>query len=233
MNFKKDFPIFSKRPDLVYLDTGASAQKPQVVIDALADFYSGSYANIHRGLYDLSEESTRLYDQARKKVAKFIAAQSEQVIFTRGATESINLVRYVVGENLGPDDTVLVTIMEHHSNFVPWLDLTKTFGVKLKIVDLKDGKLSAEDIVDAMDETVKLVCCVQVSNSTGIEIDVAKVCEGAAKYGAKVLIDASQSVVHQKVDVEKIGCDFLVFSGHKLYGPTGIGVLYAKISNFS
>ena len=228
MSFKKDFPIFEKHPDLIYLDTGASAQKPKVVIDAVANFYSSGYANINRGLYDLSERSTALYDESRNTVARFIGASSDQIIFTRGATESINLLRYVLAGEFEEGDTILVTVMEHHSNFVPWFDLAKDKGLNLKIVELKDGELTAEDIVEAMDESVKLVCCVHVSNSTGLEIDVEKVCEGARKFGAKVLVDASQSVVHQKVDVEEIGCDFLVFSGHKLYGPTGIGVLYAK-----
>lgn len=228
MSYKKDFPIFEKHPDLVYLDTGASAQKPKVVIDALSDFYASDYANIHRGLYELSERSTALYDESREAVARFIGASSDQIIFTRGATESINLLRYVMAGEFEEGDTILVTVMEHHSNFVPWFDLAKEKGLNLKVVELRDGSLGGDDIVDAMDESVKLVCCVHVSNSTGIEIDVEKVCSAAHEFGAKVLVDASQSVVHQKVDVENLGCDFLVFSGHKLYGPTGIGVFYAQ-----
>lgn len=228
MNYKKDFPIFEKHPDLVYLDTAASAQKPKVVIDAVKDFYESDYANINRGLYDLSQRSTDLYEQSRSVVADFVGASRDNIVFTRSATESINLVRYTFGEQLSEGDTILVTIMEHHSNFVPWLDLAEKKGVNVKVVDLKDGQLTADSVIDAMDASVKLVCCVHVSNSTGIELDVKSICSAANKMGAKVLVDATQSVVHMPVNVKDIDCDFLVFSGHKLYGPTGIGVLYVK-----
>lgn len=227
---KGDFPIFADKSDLVYLDSASTAQKPKCVIDAVAHFYSFENANIHRGLYSLSEKATLKFDEVREKVANFIGASSSEIVFTRGATESINLVAYSWGlENLGARDTVLVSVMEHHSNFVPWQQICKQTGAEFRVVGLNlDGYVSASDMINAMDETVKLVCVTQLSNSLGVAVDVGAVCEAASKFGARVLVDVAQSVVHMPIDVASMGCDFLAFSGHKLYGPMGIGVLYIK-----
>lgn len=229
-NVKNEFPIFEANPDLVYLDSAATAQKPKRVIEAIAKYYSEYNANVHRGIYEISEKATEGYEKGRERVARFIgAALPSEIIFTKNATESINLLRYTWAErNLSRGDTVLVTVLEHHSNFVPWLDLRDKKGVNLKVVDLKDGLMTGEQIAEQIDESVKLVAASALSNALGIEIDLTPVIAKAREVGAKILIDACQLVVHKQLDVKNLDCDFLVFSGHKLYGPIGIGVLYAK-----
>ena len=223
---REDFPIFDTNPSLVYLDSAATAQKPRQVIDAVSDFYMHDNANIHRGIYMLAERATEAYEGARQTVADFIGAEyASSIIFTRNATESVNLVRYTwAEENLKACDTILVTILEHHSNFVPWLDLCEKKGCKLKVVGMKEGELTGEMIAEQIDESVKLIAVSGLSNALGIEIDLEPVME--AKGEAKLLVDACQMVVHKKFEV--FDADFVVFSGHKLYGPSGIGVLYVK-----
>lgn len=223
---REDFPIFDTNPSLVYLDSAATAQKPRQVIDAVSDFYMHDNANIHRGIYMLAERATEAYEGARQTVADFIGAEyASSIIFTRNATESVNLVRYTwAEENLKAGDTILVTILEHHSNFVPWLDLCEKKGCKLKVVGMKEGELTGEMIAEQIDESVKLIAVSGLSNALGIEIDLEPVME--AKGEAKLLVDACQMVVHKKFEV--FDADFVVFSGHKLYGPSGIGVLYVK-----
>lgn len=226
--YKKDFPIFVNNPGLIYLDTASSAQKPQVVIDAVSHFYENDYANIHRGIYSLSEKSTELFESARKKVAEFLkVARSEQIVFTRNSTEAINLVKYAWAEqNLKEGDTILITVMEHHANFVPWIDLAKKKNINLRVVDLNSEEyVTADEVIEMIDETVKLVSVTQMSNSLGVKFDVDKVVAFARNLGIKTLVDACQSVAHSPIDATEIGADFLVFSGHKLYGPTGVGVL--------
>ncbi len=226
--YKKDFPIFANNPGLIYLDSSSSAQKPKSVIDAVSHYYENDYANVHRAIYGLSERSTALFEEARAKVAEFIgAASSQQIVFTKNATESVNLVAYAWAErNLNPGDTILVTILEHHSNFVPWFELAKKKGLNLKIVELNlDQNITADEIIAEIDDSVKFLAITQMSNSLGTKIDVDTVVSYAKNRGVVTLVDACQSVAHMPVEFEEIGADFMVFSGHKLYGPTGVGVL--------
>ncbi len=226
--YKKDFPIFLSNPGLIYLDSASSAQKPKSVIEAVSNFYENDYANIHRGLYPLSDRSTELFEDARKTVADFLKAESpDQIVFTKNATEAINLVKYAWAEqHLNAGDTVLITIMEHHANYVPWFDLAQKKGVNLKVVELNsDEYVTADEVIAQIDDTVKLVAITQMSNALGVKLDANRVVTHARNLGIKTLVDASQSVAHSPLDVTEIGADFLVFSGHKLYAPSGVGVL--------
>jgi cysteine desulfurase/selenocysteine lyase len=226
--YKKDFPIFKNNPNLIYLDSASSAQKPAVVIEAVKHFYENDYANIHRGIYSLSERATALYESTREKVASFLKVNNpNQIVFTKNTTEAINLVKYAWAEqNLVEGDSILLTIMEHHANLVPWLDLAKKKGVKLKIVHLNaDEYITADEVIAEIDETVKLVAVTQMSNSLGVKLDANRIVTHARNLGIKTLVDACQSVVHSDTDCTEIGADFFVFSAHKLYGPTGVGVL--------
>jgi len=227
---RQDFPIFKNNPGLVYLDNAATSQKPNCVIEAVDRYYREYNSNIHRGLYDISELATEQYEQSRALVAKFLGAEyPSEIIFTRNATESINLIRYTWAEdNLRAGDKVLITVMEHHSNMVPWLDLQERKGIELVIVDLINESLTGDQIAEAIDDEVKLVAVTALSNVLGLAVDLKPVIMRAHEVGAKVLVDACQAVVSTLVDVQDLDCDFLVMSGHKLYGPIGIGVLYAK-----
>ena len=228
MNFKQDFPIFHHRPDLIYFDNGATSQKPKCVIDAIQNFYEQNNSNIHRGPNFLSEEATVLYENARKTVADFVCAKkASEIIFTRNATESINLVARTFGETLKHGDTIVLSKLEHHANIVPWLQLKERKGIKLRYFDVTDDGFIKFD-PDLIDETVKLASVSGMSNVTGAITDLSPIIKRAHEVGAKVLIDAAQLAVHQPIDVKKMGADFLVFTGHKVYGPTGIGVLYGK-----
>ncbi len=229
-DFKKYFPIFKQNSNIVYLDSGASAQKPSCVLDGMSKFYSETYANIHRGLYAFSEKSTEMYDEVREKVAKFIGANSSsEIIFTKGTTEAINLVASSFGRLLKTDDEIIVSEVEHHSNLLPWKNLEETVGVKVKYLPvLNDGVLDYDWLKQNISEKTKLVCVTGQSNVLGLKNDVKKIVEVAHSVGAKVLIDGAQLTVHSKVDVSLWNVDFYVFSGHKIYGPTGIGVLYGK-----
>lgn len=226
--YKKDFPIFSNNEGVIYLDTAASAQKPKCVLDSMQHFYENDYANIHRGIYELSEKSTERFEAARQTVARFLKVSNpNQIVFTRNSTEAINAVMYAWAyDNLNEGDSILLTVMEHHSNFVPWHYLSQKKGVKLKIVELnEEGFISSDDIIAEMDDSVKLVAITSMSNAIGVKVDVDTVVAHARNRGIKTLVDACQSVAHSPMDATEIGADFLVFSGHKLYGPTGIGVL--------
>ena len=233
-DIRKDFPVFSDLKDgkeLVYLDTAASAQKPKCVIDKICEVYTHSYANVHRGTYALADEITKAYEDARQIIADFINAEtSSEIVFTRNATESINLVAASWGvENLKKGDAVLVSEAEHHANLVPWQIVAQKTGAELKIFKIDDnGAFNEEKFDQALTPDVKLVAVTAMSNVLGSVFPIKKITTRAHQIGAKVLIDACQAVVHQKMDVSDIDCDFLAFSGHKLYGPTGIGVLYAK-----
>lgn len=231
---RKDFPILSRtvynRP-LVYLDNAATTQKPRAVVEAMTEEYYSVNANVHRGVHYLSQQATELHEQARANVQKFINARSEaEIIFTRGTTESLNLVAFSFGEAfLKEGDEVLVSVMEHHSNIVPWQMLRERKGIVLKVIPMTDeGEIDLETYKSLFSPRTRLVCIAHVSNVLGTVNPVKEMAAIAHAHGAKVLVDGAQSVPHRRVDVQDIGCDFLTFSGHKIYGPTGIGVLYGR-----
>ncbi|MFH0837753.1 MAG: SufS family cysteine desulfurase [Patescibacteria group bacterium] len=229
MDFKKDFPIFTKRPELIYLDNAATSQKPQVVLDAELDYYKRLNSNVHRSAHFLAEEATIAYEGARYTVADFIRAKNKnEIIFTRNATEAINLVARSYGDAfLNDGDEVLLSVMEHHSNIVPWLQLKDRKGIRINYLDIdSDGQF----IFDGSQITgkTKFVSLTGMSNILGSITNLEPIIAAAHAKGAKVLVDACQLAVHAPLDVWKMDADFLVFSGHKLYGPTGIGVLYGK-----
>lgn len=230
---RADFPILATqvygRP-LVYLDNAATTQKPRCVVDAEVEEYYTANANVHRGVHYLSEKATGLLEQARETVRGFINAPSvSEIVFTRGTTESINLVASSFGELLKEGDEVIVSVMEHHSNIVPWQLLCERKGVKLRVIPMTDeGELIQEDYHRLFNEKTRLVSIAHVSNVLGTVNPVKEMIRYAHGCGVPVLVDGAQSVPHFKVDVQELGCDFLAFSGHKVYGPTGIGVLYGK-----
>lgn len=229
-----DFPILAQTINghrLAFLDSGASAQKPRQVIEAMSRFYETDYANIHRGVYALSQRATARYDEGRRKVQKFLnAAHEEEIVFVRGATEAINLVAASWGRAfLKAGDEVVLTALEHHANIVPWQMLRKELGIVLKIVPLQpNADILLADVKAALSPRTKLVSVAHVSNAFGTVLPVKAIAAAAHEAGAKVLIDGCQAVSHSRVDVQAIDADFYVFSGHKIYGPSGIGVLYGK-----
>ena len=231
---REDFPILGrevyKRP-LVYLDNAATTQKPRCVVETMTNEYYTVNANVHRGVHYLSGQATDLHEAARERVRRFInARRADEVVFTRGTTESINLVAATWGEAfLQAGDEVLLTVMEHHSDIVPWQLLRERKGIVLKVVPMTDsGELDLEAYAALLTPRTKLVCCAHVSNVLGTVNPVKRMAEMAHAQGALMLVDAAQSVPHFQVDVQELGCDFLAFSGHKVYGPTGIGVLYGR-----
>ena len=231
---RRDFPILQRAvrgKPLVYLDSAATTQKPVPVLNALSDYYSNGNANIHRGVYVLSEEATAAYDAARKKVQRFINASAfREVIFTRNSTESINLVAQSFGrQNVGPGDEILITHMEHHSNIVPWQLLCEQTQARLRVAPIDDrGELQMDEFERLLGPRTKLVAFVHLSNSLGTINPAREIVELAHRQGVPVLIDGSQAAYHMPVDVQALDCDFYAFTGHKLYGPTGIGVLYGR-----
>ena len=232
---RRDFPILSRtmrgRP-LVFLDTAASAQKPRQVLDALLDFYQSGYANIHRGVYQLSADATRRYEEARETVRRFLnAAKSREIIFVRNTTEAINLVARSWGEaNLRAGDEILISAMEHHANIVPWQMLCQRVGSVLRIAPIDEhGQLDLDAFEALLGDRTKLVAITHVSNALGSVVPLREIIPLAKRHGATVLVDGAQAVPHAPVDVTKLGCDFYAFSGHKLFGPTGIGVLYGRL----
>ena len=230
MDLKKDFPILNER-SITYLDSGATTQKPVQVINAIDEYYKTTNANVHRGAYSLSVEATAKYEKAREIVANFINSPSaEQVIFSKNATESLNLVAYSYGmENIKKDDEIVLSIMEHHSNLVPWQKVAKTTGAKLNYMYINDEfEISDEEIENKITDRTKIVGVTHVSNVLGTINNIKKIIKQAHKKGAIVIVDASQSIPHMKIDVRDLDCDFLVFSGHKMLAPLGIGVLYGK-----
>ncbi len=227
---KKDFPILEKR-DISYLDSGATTQKPNQVIDEIEKYYKNYNANPHRGAYSLSIEATEEYENTRTKIAKFINAKNrEEIIFTKNATESLNLIAYSYGlENLKKDDEIVISIMEHHSNLVPWQNVAKTTGAKLNYMYINNKfELSDEEIESKITDKTKIVGITHVSNVLGTVNNVEKIIKYAHKKGAIIVVDGSQSIPHMKIDVQKMNPDFFVFSGHKMLAPLGIGVLYGK-----
>ena len=231
---REDFPILQRlvrEHRLVYLDSAATTQKPRAVLDTLARYYAHGNANIHRGVYVLSEEATAAYDAARVKVQRFLnAAASREIVFTRNTTESINLVAQSFGRrNIGPGDEIVITHMEHHSNIVPWQLLCEQVGARLRVAPIDDsGTLQLDALEGLMGPRTRLVSVVHLSNSLGTINPVEEIVAMARARGIPVLIDGSQAVYHMPVDVQALGCDFYVCTGHKLYGPTGIGVLYGR-----
>jgi cysteine desulfurase/selenocysteine lyase len=230
-NIREDFPIFTERDDnFVYLDSSATTLKPQTVIDAVADYYSKYSANVHRSIYSIGEKATEKYEGSRSKVAKLINANSNSIIFTRGTTESINLVAYTwARKNLKSGDEILLTEMEHHSNLIPWQICSQETGAVLKFIPFnEDGTLDLSDPEKWFTNKTKLVAVIHQSNVFGTVNPIKDIIKLAKSVSAVTLIDAAQSVPHQKVDVQDLDCDFLAFSGHKMLGPTGVGVLYGK-----
>ncbi len=227
---KSDFPIFTHNPNLVYLDNAATTQKPQVVIDAISDFYSKTNANIGRSVCRLGDEATNLYEQAREIVQKFVNAKlSEEIIFTRSTTESINLIAEVLTRDFDPEDEIILTELEHHSNLIPWQQVAQRRHLKLKFIPvLGSGELDLEGYQKLFTSKTKLVAFSHLSNVLGTLADAQEIVRIAKKHEAVTLIDGAQSISKVFIDVQELGCDFFVFSGHKIYGPTGIGVLYGK-----
>ena len=234
LSIRNDFPILGRKVNgkpLIYLDSGATAQKPERVIEAVNRLHREQNANIHRGVHRLSEEATELYEQARERVRMFIgAAQREEVIFTAGATASINTVAYAWSERfLHAGDNIIISEMEHHSNIVPWQLMAERKGAEIRVLPFEDsGRLMVEQLDELLDERTRMVAVTQASNTLGTRPELRPIIEKAHAAGAHVLVDGCQGVVHGGVDVATLDCDFYAFSGHKLYAPTGIGVLYGK-----
>ena len=232
--FLKDFPLLNREisgQKIAYLDNGATTQKPEPVIKAICGYYGGCNANPHRGAYALSVKATDIYEEARVRTANFInAKRPQEIVFTKNATEALNLIAYSYGlNNIGAGDEIVISISEHHSNLVPWQHVAKAKGATLKYIYLEaDGNLSAEDIENKITERTKLVAVTQVSNVLGLKNDVAAIVKKAHSVGAVCVVDGSQSVAHMAVDVQALGADFFAFSGHKMLSPMGIGVLYGK-----
>lgn len=232
-NIRSQFPILTREVNghpLIYLDNAASSQKPKVVLEAIHNYYSEFNANVHRGIHTISQEATEMMENSRKKVRAFINAKHDyEVLFTKGTTEGINLVAMSIAHLIKKNDEILITEIEHHSNIVPWQILCQKTGAKLKFIPLKqDGTLAIEDLDDLITEKTKLIAINQVSNALGVINPIESIIEKAKKVGAWTLIDAAQSSPHLSIDVQKLDCDFLVFSGHKMYAPTGVGILYGK-----
>ncbi|HSM09710.1 MAG TPA: cysteine desulfurase [Gemmatimonadota bacterium] len=233
-NIRADFPILGRevhgRP-LVYLDSAASSQKPRAVIEAMSDYLSAHHANVHRGAHQLSVEATDAYEGARAKVARFTgASRPEEIVFTRGTTEAINLVAYAWGRGLGPDDEIVLTVMEHHSNIVPWQLLAERTGARLRFATLTpEGRLDLDHLASLVGPATRLVGVTHVSNTLGVMNPVGEIAALAHQAGALCLVDGAQAAPHGAVDVQALGCDFYAFSAHKMCGPTGIGALWARI----
>jgi cysteine desulfurase/selenocysteine lyase len=230
---RSDFPLLQRSADgkpLVYLDSAATSQKPRVVLEALRRYYEEYNANVHRGLYRIAEQATLAYEEARAKVARFLGARPEEVVFTRGTTESVNLVAYAYGDAfVGEGDEILLTEMEHHSNLVPWQRLAERRGARLRFLRVRpDGTLDLDSLDRLLSERTRLVALTHQSNVLGTINPVRYVADRARAVGAVVVVDGAQSVPHMPVRVADLGCDFLAFSGHKMCGPTGIGVLWGR-----
>ncbi len=231
---REDFPILKQQVNgnpLVYLDNGATSQKPQSVIDAIVEYYTTTNSNVHRGVHTMSQQATDGYEGARSKVRQFInAGKDEEIIFTRNTTEGINLVAHSYGrQNIGPGDDIIVSNMEHHSNIVPWQMLCEEKGANLKVVPIDDsGELVMDEYRKMLSSRTKLVSITHVSNALGTILPAKQIVAMAHSHGAPVLLDGAQAVPHMPVDMQDLDCDFYVFSGHKLFGPTGIGILYGK-----
>ncbi len=230
---RADFPILSRQVNgkpLTYLDNGASAQKPQVVIDAVTRGYGEEYANVHRGLHFLSNLATEKYEAVRGTIARFLGAKEDEIVMNSGTTEGINMVAYGWGAaNLQAGDEIILSVMEHHANIVPWHFLRERLGVVIKWVEIdSNGDLDPQRVIDAVTEKTRLISITQMSNVLGTVVDVKTICDFASTRGIPVMVDGSQSSVHMPVNVKDIGCDFFAITGHKLYGPSGSGAIYVR-----
>jgi cysteine desulfurase/selenocysteine lyase len=224
---KTHFPIFKNHPNLVYLDNASTTQTSQIVLDAMNEYYTTNRANIHRGIYNLSTEATKKYEEARNKIAKFINAEPDEIIFTSGTTHGLNLLAYTL--NFSKGDNIVLTRLEHHANLIPWQTVAKCTGAELRFIELTpEHEIDLQSAKKPIDKNTKLVSFTALSNTLGTKVNVEKIVQHAKKVNAITIVDAAQLVSHEPIDVKKIDCDFLVFSGHKMYGPTGIGVLYGK-----
>lgn len=234
---RSEFPILSRKihgNPLIYLDSGASAQKPEAVISAMSDFMRTSYSNVHRGLHTLSNESTNAFEAARKTIADFINAQEHEIVFTKSATESLNLLSHSLGQSLKSGDEIIITELEHHANIVPWQMLATKIGIIVKWAQINDdGSLNLEHLKSLINSRTKIISVAHISNVLGTRLPVKEIAALAHENGAICIIDGSQGIVHEAVDVKYLDCDFYIFSGHKLYGPTGIGIVYGKSENWS
>lgn len=233
MLVKNDFPILQREIKgrvIVYLDSGASSQKPRVVLNAEREYYEQHNSNVHRGAHTLGDEATQMYQESRDKIAHFIGVRSEEIIFVRNTTEAINLVAYAWGlDNLKTGDVILTTLMEHHANLVPWQEIAKRTGAKVEVVGVtEEGLLDQDDFAQKLKLKPRLVAMGHVSNTLGTINPVSEMTKNARRVGAVVLVDGAQAVPHLQVDIKAIGCDFYAFSGHKMLGPMGIGVLWGR-----
>jgi cysteine desulfurase / selenocysteine lyase len=231
--YRQDFPILNQKihgMPLAYLDSAASAQKPKPVLEAMTRFYENDYANIHRGVHELSQRATKAYEGARETVRRFInAAKPDEIVFTRGATEAINLVAHSFGASFKSGDEVIITHLEHHANIVPWQMLEKSRGITLKVVPINDqGEVNLVDFEKLISARTKLISVAHISNALGVMLPVEQIIKLAKSKNIPVLLDGCQAVCHMPIDVRALDCDFYAFSGHKLFGPSGIGVLYGR-----
>lgn len=231
-NIKSEFPILNQKVNeesLVYLDSAATTQKPQYILEKIKEYYSLNNANVHRGVHTLAERATQEFENARKKVARFINAKStKEIVFTRGATTSLNWIARFAEDILQKDDEVIISILEHHSNIIPWQEACRKTGAHLKYVYLKDGEIDLVELENLLSPKTKFVSLAHVSNVLGCRAPIKQIAEKVHKYQSYLVVDGAQSVPHFTVDVQDLDCDFLVFSGHKMLAPTGIGVLYGK-----
>ncbi|MBS3145432.1 SufS family cysteine desulfurase [Candidatus Woesearchaeota archaeon] len=227
MNVKKDFPIFENNEGLIYLDSSATSQSPKQVINAIADFYNKYKSNIHRGVYDLSEMSTELYEKSKEKCASFLNCNPQEIIYTKNATEALNLAAYSLTSDLKEGDEVLVTEMEHHSNFVPWQQLCKSRNLKFSVIKVNED-FTLENIENKITEKTKILALTHVSNATGSVNDIKEICKLANENNIITVIDGCQSAPHKKIDLKDLNCDFFAFSVHKMLGPMGLGILFGK-----
>ena len=227
---RKDFLIYQANPNLVYMDSGATTLKPTCVLDKMDEYYKKYGVNIHRGVYGLSYEASLEYDKARETIAKFINAKDREIIFTRNATESLNLASLIYGEKyLNAGDEVISSYLDHHSCILPWMKLCEKKNAKLKYIPLSnEGRITVENFKKVISDKTKVVAINYYSNVMGYRSPIEEIIKIAHEYGAIVMVDAAQAVAHEKIDVKEIDCDFLAFSGHKMFGPTGVGILYGK-----
>lgn len=232
-NIKYQFPIFKQLINgnpLIYLDHAATSQKPKIILDKIKKYYTKFNSNVHRSTYTLSEQATNLMEESRKKIHKFINSKyTHEIIFTKNTTEAINLVAYGIQDEIKKDDEILISYLEHHSNIVPWQILTKKKQAKLQIIPINhNGDLILDNLNTLINKKTKLIACTFISNALGVVNPINIIIKKAHQQGIKVLIDAAQVISHYPIDVQKLNCDFLVFSGHKMYAPTGVGILYGK-----